>query len=104
MTALSNVEIHLLNGGFLGSFAECFSLKRSSYACCGGLLDVEKVHFNKFKMFLACDQAIDCVKAQPPTEMTSVTRLALATSEARVCEPGWSEHGEVDVKHLSAAE
>lgn len=36
-------------------------------------------------MFLASDPAIDCVKVQLPAEMTLVIRLALATSEARVC-------------------
>lgn len=55
-------------------------------------------------MFLASDPAIDCVKVQLPAEMTLVIRLALATSEARGCVPGWSEHGEMDVKHLSATE
>jgi len=39
-------------------------------------------------MFIVCDLATDCIKVQLPTEMASVTSLALTTPGARVCVPG----------------
>lgn len=66
-----------------------------------GSFRCSEVHFDKFKMFMMCDLATDCIKVQLPTEMASVTSLALATPGARGGVPGWSGQAELDAKHFS---
>lgn len=78
--------------------------KEKLFCYCGGLLDVAKSILTNSRRFIMRDLATDCIKVQLPTEMASVTSLALATPGARVCVPGWSGQGDLQVKYLSLAE
>lgn len=49
----------------------------------GGSVRHSKVHLDKFKTLIVCDLATDCIKVQVPTEMASVTSLALATPRSK---------------------